>query len=341
MPSLPLLVSLLSLFSLNTVAAHEAIVGGHPTTAENYPYQISLEHLGQHVCGGSIIGEKSILTAAHCTHEFPNNLTVRVGTSTIGHGGDVYQLSKITQHPKFNPNTGDYDVSVITLSSDITFGASARPITLSSTTLQPGLNCTATGWGFDRENGRVSEQLQAVELETVSRAECRNDYQGVVPITDRMVCTYTPGKDTCQGDSGGPLVYGGVQVAVVGFGLGCARPGYPGVYMDVANEELHRFIMEATKNQETPQPPAQQSGSSTSVSSSTVLIPGSASSSMVPSSSIPSSVPSSTLPSVSTPGATMQSSTAQSTTLQTSTTSQAATQQSSVQQPGSCRPKAK
>ncbi|BCS22135.1 S1 family serine peptidase [Aspergillus puulaauensis] len=145
MPSLILLVSLLSLFSLNTVTARESIVGGRPTTSEDYPYQISLEHLGQHICGGSILNEKSILTAAHCTHEYPNNLTIRAGTSTIGHGGSVYQPSKITTHPKFNPETGDYDVAVITLSSDIALDASARPITLSSATLQPGHNCTATG----------------------------------------------------------------------------------------------------------------------------------------------------------------------------------------------------
>lgn len=366
MPSLTLLASLLSLLSLNTVAAHEAIVGGHPTTAENYPYQASLEHLGQHVCGGSILNEMTILTAAHCTYEYPNNLTIRAGTSTIGPGGGVYQLSKVTQHPNFDPETGDYDISVLTLSSDITLGPSVRPITLSSATLQPGINCTATGWGFDRENGKVSDQLQAVELETVSRAECRNDYQGIVPITDRMMCTYTPGKDTCQGDSGGPLVYGGVQVGIVGFGLGCARPGYPGVYMDVANEEIHRFIMESMKNLGSLQPPAQQPGSSVSVPSSTALIPSSTSSSMVSSSSIPSSMmPSSTMPSVSMPltttTTTMQLSTVQPpthqlsteqlttrpsttlqwTTLQTSTTSQAAAQQSGGQQPGSCRPKAK
>lgn len=55
-----------------------------------------------------------------------------------------------------------------------------------------------------------------------------------------MICAGTPGQDSCQGDSGGPLVVNGVQVGVVSWGYGCARPGYPGVYSNIAN--LRGFI---------------------------------------------------------------------------------------------------
>ncbi|CAH2237274.1 jg11240 [Pararge aegeria aegeria] len=75
----------------------------------------------------------------------------------------------------------------------------------------------------------------AVQVPTVSTEECNMSYGY---ISKRMICAGVPegGKDSCQGDSGGPAVGDGpIQLGIVSFGVGCARPGYPGVYSNVSS----------------------------------------------------------------------------------------------------------
>lgn len=77
-------------------------------------------------------------------------------------------------------------------------------------------------------------QLYGVEIPIVDRNECNQDYDGL--IEPDMICAGIPegGKDSCQGDSGGPVVIDGKLVGIVSWGFGCAEPGYPGVYTNVA-----------------------------------------------------------------------------------------------------------
>ncbi|XP_021931893.1 uncharacterized protein LOC110835704 [Zootermopsis nevadensis] len=85
-----------------------------------------------------------------------------------------------------------------------------------------------------QEGGATSRILQKLQLPIVSASRCRCLY-GDLP--DHQICAGYPetgGKDSCQGDSGGPLVVSGLQIGVVSWGYGCAKPRYPGVYTEVA-----------------------------------------------------------------------------------------------------------
>lgn len=81
----------------------------------------------------------------------------------------------------------------------------------------------------------------------MDRDECNEDYDGV--IEESMICAGVPegGKDSCHGDSGGPLVIDRKLVGLVSWGFGCAKPGYPGVYTNVAyfkdwvDQQVDRF----------------------------------------------------------------------------------------------------
>ena len=97
----------------------------------------------------------------------------------------------------------------------------------------------AIGWGTLVEGGSIPDRLQEVTVPLVTDAACRAAYLLVNYIYETMICAGEAGKDACQGDSGGPLVNtdsnGTVYlVGLTSFGVGCARPRYPGVYTEVS-----------------------------------------------------------------------------------------------------------
>ncbi|KAJ8976743.1 hypothetical protein NQ317_004295 [Molorchus minor] len=189
------------------------IIGGADVPIDRFPYQLSLEYKGIHSCGATLIAPKWAVTAAHCTDKLSARyLTVRAGSSNNQRGGQVVESSR---HPIVTQN--------------------AKPILLAeeNSPVDEGTVGTVSGWGFTRENGAISKGLRAVRIPVISQARCRLAYGS--QITDRMFCASlrTGGKDACQGDSGGPFVVDGVLTGVISWGVGCARPGYPGVYASV------------------------------------------------------------------------------------------------------------
>jgi len=85
------------------------------------------------------------------------------------------------------------------------------------------------------EGGGTTVILREVTVPIISNTQCSTYYDG---ITARMLCAYVEGggKDSCQGDSGGPAVVDGpLLVGIVSWGIGCARPNYPGVYTRVSS----------------------------------------------------------------------------------------------------------
>ncbi|XP_050362965.1 trypsin-7-like [Nymphalis io] len=216
------------------------IVGGYETTIESFPYQayLLLEKGDQYYqCGGSIINEYTILTAAHCLTGI-SKVYVRTGSSVAGAGGTMSVSYNFTQHPNYNSQTSDYDVAIVRPYTPIKLdGKKTKAVQLAKkgSAIAPGTKVVVSGWGTTSENGDTSDDLMAVEVPTVSNEQCRRSYR---TLTVRMFCAGVPegGKDSCQGDSGGPAVSkaSGIQLGIVSFGTGCARKGYPGVYTRVA-----------------------------------------------------------------------------------------------------------
>lgn len=218
------------------------IVGGHDITIEECPYQVSILYKGLHICGGSIISQKHILTAAHCTDRLNKNLfTIRAGSSYLNKGGKIFQVREIYQNKHFNLQEMGYDVSVLVLSETLEFQSGIQKIELIDERMQiePGVTTAmCTGWGTTSTEGDLSKMLQSVDVVIVGSKECQNDYakaHGSMPeITETMICAANDKKDSCQGDSGGPLVADGVLIGIVSWGYGCADPNYPGVYTNVS-----------------------------------------------------------------------------------------------------------
>ncbi|XP_017769480.1 PREDICTED: trypsin-7-like [Nicrophorus vespilloides] len=240
-------LALVSAFLALAAALDDRIVGGEAVEIEDYPYQLSLQYFGSHICGASIISQNFAVTAAHCTDGLTaSSLTIRAGSTYRGSGGQVVQVSAITQNPNYNKENIDYDISVLRLSMPLNFGAGVQAVGLPSLNQQVPVDtdCIVSGWGAISEGGGSPSQLQAVHVRIISVATCKSAY-GSAAITDRMICAgYTNGgMDACQGDSGGPLVVDGQLIGVVSWGYGCARPNYPGVYSSVPN--LRNFITDS------------------------------------------------------------------------------------------------
>ncbi|XP_051899161.1 transmembrane protease serine 6 isoform X2 [Pristis pectinata] len=222
------------------------IVGGTNSTEGEWPWQASLQVNSMHVCGGILINERWVLSAAHCfpsSYAPPEYWTIYLGKfklSTVGSNELSFKVLRIIVHPYFDEETYDYDVALLELDQPVPVVPTTFPICLPAKThvFEKGQLCWVTGWGATEEDGSTEDILQKVDVQLVDQSVCNEEYS--YTITSRMLCAgYAEGKkDSCQGDSGGPLVCEESSgrwflAGIVSFGIGCARPGYYGVYTRV------------------------------------------------------------------------------------------------------------
>ncbi|MFQ3612280.1 MAG: trypsin-like serine protease [Cyanobacteriota bacterium] len=240
------------------------IVGGEAAAPGAYPWMVGLmmadetDPFEARFCGGSLIDPEWVMTAAHCMFDpetgmrdiFPENLDLLLGTTRLAPGeGDRIRASEIIIHPDY------VDDAELVFESDIALIRLSRPAQQAPILpLTPGLElyeaagipALVLGWGdtspqpiFGSNPSILPRDLQVVGVPIVSNASCNESFLGIV--VDSILCAGFPegGRDACQGDSGGPLVVSlgtgrYLQVGIVSSGLGCAAPGFPGLYTRVS-----------------------------------------------------------------------------------------------------------
>jgi len=211
------------------------IVGGTSTSVSTAPYIVQLRR-GSNLCGGSLLTDRWVITAAHCVKgHSASDFTVRAGTSTLdGSDGITRSVESIHVAPKFTTNKMNMDAALLKLNETLT-GTNIGTISMATSRPKAGANVRIAGWGITRESGTTASQtLEAAQVRVVRQKKCRLNYRGRATITKFMICARAAGKDACSGDSGGPVTRNNVLVGIVSFGYGCARSGYPGVYTDVS-----------------------------------------------------------------------------------------------------------
>jgi len=220
------------------------IVGGEETEVNEYPWQVAVMLDGGQWCGGSVVSESFVITAAHCTDYPTERYSFRFGAHHISDTSVVREASKIIDHPNYNPKNFTNDISVVVLKEKVELGPKIGRICLPSPQMDySGKTAVVSGWGRIEYGGNASPTLLETTVKVMTNAACQtltNGPYGQYGLTDDMVCAYGDGeRDACQGDSGGPMV---VEVnghydlvGVVSWGTGCAEEGYPGVYSRVTS----------------------------------------------------------------------------------------------------------
>ncbi|GJQ76784.1 hypothetical protein Trydic_g12504, partial [Trypoxylus dichotomus] len=184
------LLTLLSLAFLIYCFEDGKIVGGTVVNISKYPFVISLNLNGSHICGGSIIGNRTVLTAAHCLENVSaSQLTIYAGSKYRTLPRQKVPVQSIKIHERYNKTSLDNDIAILKLKFDLVFGRRVLPIALPAQNEEVRTNSNAQifGWGYTRELGYVSPHLRKVTVPVVNRVQCRKLYHPNA-ISDSMIC---------------------------------------------------------------------------------------------------------------------------------------------------------
>lgn len=231
------------------------VVGGEDAVLKEFPWQVSLQYKdgdeNVHFCGGSIIADQWVLSAAHC-FQFD-----RLPYRTSGAGFDAVagivdrrtvetseqRIAAVdyVMHEDFNASSGQNDIALIQLETAFDFGQFVEPICMPQPLQSTFGTATVTGWGSMSTQGPFSDVLQKLDMTVISDEQCGTYYPS--KIVRSMICVANGGGPAytgpCSGDSGGPLISyrpnddSYYLSGVVSWGNGCEE-NYPAVLMEVS-----------------------------------------------------------------------------------------------------------
>ncbi|CAG5107778.1 Oidioi.mRNA.OKI2018_I69.chr1.g3483.t1.cds [Oikopleura dioica] len=227
------------------LADNAKIIGGSEVVDRTqWPWMVSIGDF----CGGSIVGNRWVLTAAHCCSK--DKFSIQ--NVYIGHvdrlnldSKEAIPISSFRVHPDFNEETLENDLCLIKLARELEYSDTVQPLCINDEEfdLESGSEAFIAGWGLVKEDGSASQFLKEARIPIVSNEECSVPYGDDFKAETMFCAGYAQGGiDSCQGDSGGPLVLleNDVPTAhgVVSWGVGCGRAGMYGVYAKLVDSKV-------------------------------------------------------------------------------------------------------
>ncbi|CAF0787824.1 unnamed protein product [Adineta steineri] len=234
------------------VVTSARIVNGENAGRNTLSWTVSLrirEDGASYRCGGTIIDEFYVMTAAHCvdTIRNPSDISVYAGSLDV-YDGVLRSASEIHLHPSYDKPRHRNDIALLKLDRALDLSSSnlakiCLPSAAATSGEYPvaGASLLTAGWGTKWSDGPTSTTLEQVTIQAVG---AQTTYcQNIIKDPTVQLCAGTMpggGKDTCQGDSGGPLMmFNSNQtwelIGVLSYGRGCGLPDYPGVYTRVTS----------------------------------------------------------------------------------------------------------
>ncbi|XP_030585415.1 mast cell protease 1A-like [Archocentrus centrarchus] len=234
-----LLLCLLTCVGQN--AQGSEIINGRPVPESLMRYMASVQINGKHVCGGFLVSEDFVLTAAHCDKNSP--MEVVLGTHNLKKvNNDRMRFSvKTCKHKYYDKVESGNDIMLLQLSRKVQLDKKVKPIQLAKKAIKAtdNMKCLVAGWGFTATNGKAVDVLNQADVPLIDLNVCKKQwkFQKVV-LPKGVLCAGGFGTKNgfCQGDSGGPLVCNGTAVGIVSFNMNgnCDYPNRPNVYTDIS-----------------------------------------------------------------------------------------------------------
>ncbi|XP_072461733.1 granzyme A-like [Notamacropus eugenii] len=224
------------------------IIGGNEAYPHSRPY-MALINDGKYMCGGVLIQENWVITAAHCSIQ-KKKAKVILGAHSVSKKEPEKQRMKVKRefpYPRYNEKKHEGDLKLLQLNGKVKITKAVKQLNLpkGGKDVKPGTTCQAAGWGLiTKKPMKLPDTLREVNVTVIDRKICsdKDHYNHHPDIGPNMICAgdRNGGKGTCDGDSGGPLICKGTFVGIISFGPEkCGDPNLPGVYTFLSTEYLN------------------------------------------------------------------------------------------------------
>ncbi|XP_012162886.1 serine protease SP24D [Ceratitis capitata] len=207
------------------------IIGGQVAASGQFPYQVSIRLGGQHICGGALVSESYVLTAAHCVYGVPlKYITVQAGSVNRMEDGVISEVSNVTVHAEYAFNN---DIAVVELKKPLEFTDLIQAIPIATLEVPANQSVVISGWGRIREGGPLSPKLMYSRSVMVLSAELCATYEAF--SDEGLLClAKSSGRGFCNGDDGGPAVYRNFLIGIASFTDTSCGSGRPDGYTKVS-----------------------------------------------------------------------------------------------------------
>ncbi|XP_071342803.1 transmembrane protease serine 9-like [Trachinotus anak] len=216
------------------------IINGAKSKRKSMLYMASVQNNRNHICGGFLVSEDFVMTAAHCDDYNPTSVVLGTHNLKMVNDDMRYDVKRCKHSSYVNVSEGN-DIMLLKLSRRVHLSKKnlIKPIQLPTQQIKLKKNekCQVAGWGYIRTNGSIVAELRVVDVPIINLKECNKEWHNILP--EGVICAggFGTNKGFCQGDSGGPLVCNRkLAVGVVSFNNNenCNYPDLPNVFTDIS-----------------------------------------------------------------------------------------------------------